>query len=320
MAQLYSNMIAALRCKWAILGLVLFALPGSVNAAVYVQTYDNVNNITNSGSDNFGPLSVVSIGTTITSSASAVALGDYGVNKVFSAASASAIDGFSIPQPDSNATSWWEDSLLVNTRGSERGFLKISLDVTSKLNVATEQYGVPYAAFSYSFLSSDTSYIISANAGSGYLNISSSGSYDEINRDFDGTISRYAFILIPFVANSAFDIRSRADCTAIARGVIIGETVTASCDAGNSIYWGGVIAVTDLNGNAVDGWSITSASGTDYAKSFVPIGGVPEPASWMLMIVGFGLMGAALRQRQPAGVTGSRNSGDTTEFRGHNTN
>lgn len=32
----------------------------------------------------------------------------------------------------------------------------------------------------------------------------------------------------------------------------------------------------------------------------LPTGGVPEPASWALMIAGFGLMGAALRRRKPA--------------------
>ena len=38
----------------------------------------------------------------------------------------------------------------------------------------------------------------------------------------------------------------------------------------------------------------------NFSLRAVPPGGVPEPASWALMIAGFGLAGAALRRRRGA--------------------
>ena len=40
--------------------------------------------------------------------------------------------------------------------------------------------------------------------------------------------------------------------------------------------------------------------GQFYTSASLPTGGVPEPASWALMLGGFGLMGAALRRRRHA--------------------
>jgi hypothetical protein len=60
-------------------------------------------------------------------------------------------------------------------------------------------------------------------------------------------------------------------------------------------------------------WAATHASNTTYAdaiysvggqnQGFVPGGAVPEPASWALMIAGFGMAGAMLRRRRLAAAT-----------------
>jgi hypothetical protein len=60
-------------------------------------------------------------------------------------------------------------------------------------------------------------------------------------------------------------------------------------------------------------WAATHASNTAYAdaiysvggntQGFVIGGGVPEPASWAMMIAGFGLAGAMLRRRRPVAAT-----------------
>ena len=50
----------------------------------------------------------------------------------------------------------------------------------------------------------------------------------------------------------------------------------------------------------------TNANGTfglntiAYAINGAPVGGVPEPATWGLMIAGFGGVGAVLRRRRPS--------------------
>lgn len=62
------------------------------------------------------------------------------------------------------------------------------------------------------------------------------------------------------------------------------------------------IIVTDSLGNTVN-FAATSASGTLYDAAgahVVPGGTVPEPASWAMMLAGFGLVGGALRRRTNA--------------------
>lgn len=41
----------------------------------------------------------------------------------------------------------------------------------------------------------------------------------------------------------------------------------------------------------------------NFAVNGMPVGGTPEPASWALMLVGFGLVGTAARRRSIASVT-----------------
>jgi hypothetical protein len=67
---------------------------------------------------------------------------------------------------------------------------------------------------------------------------------------------------------------------------------SAFFDLANSLYWGGITNVF-ANGNAVNAFSVTSESGTDWAKSFLPINppnGVPEPGSLALLLAGLGAM------------------------------
>lgn len=68
-------------------------------------------------------------------------------------------------------------------------------------------------------------------------------------------------------------------------------------DFAHTMYWDGLV-FDDASRNVV----LTSASGFDYRYSAFPDtgGAVPEPATWALMIAGFGLAGSALRRRRHA--------------------
>jgi hypothetical protein len=55
-----------------------------------------------------------------------------------------------------------------------------------------------------------------------------------------------------------------------------------------------ISAVTDNIDAAVDNFAITPRGGA------LPEGGVPEPATWAMMLLGFGGAGAALRRRRAA--------------------
>jgi len=69
----------------------------------------------------------------------------------------------------------------------------------------------------------------------------------------------------------------------------------AVADLVDSFYWTGISSVK-VGGVALDDFTVTSASGTNWTNSFVPAAtGVPEPATWAIMLLGFGGLGAALR-------------------------
>lgn len=69
----------------------------------------------------------------------------------------------------------------------------------------------------------------------------------------------------------------------------------SSCDFGHT----GTFRFDDLP----DGLTFSSASGLLLTGLQVPpTGAVPEPATWLMMILGFGLVGAAMRQRPARGA------------------
>ena len=66
-------------------------------------------------------------------------------------------------------------------------------------------------------------------------------------------------------------------------------------DLGNTVSWQGITNLT-VRGVAVTDYSAISAdTGFDFRRGFGAT--VPEPASWALMIAGFGVTGSALRRR-----------------------
>lgn len=74
-------------------------------------------------------------------------------------------------------------------------------------------------------------------------------------------------------------------------------------DSSHSAYWGGIHSVT-VDGLEFTDYTITSDSGTDYRKSFVPQSTVtvPEPSS--LFLFGLGLLGLLVRFRKLAAKYG----------------
>jgi PEP-CTERM motif len=64
----------------------------------------------------------------------------------------------------------------------------------------------------------------------------------------------------------------------------------------HSLVWGGIRSVSDpVTGLPIEGWSVVSASGTDYSKSFE----TPEPSSLVLLVVG--VAGCLMRRRVAGG-------------------
>ena len=68
---------------------------------------------------------------------------------------------------------------------------------------------------------------------------------------------------------------------------------TASGNETGSLIFSTTIPADSVHGAVIDHISLTETA------AVVPTDGVPEPASWALMIAGFGLAGASLRRRRP---------------------
>lgn len=84
-----------------------------------------------------------------------------------------------------------------------------------------------------------------------------------------------------------------------------GSFVEVATDLSHTLTWRGISSLT-VGGNAVtDFTAFSPTSGFDFRRGIVdpPTGGVPEPASWAMLIVGFGLTGASMRRRRVAGAT-----------------
>ncbi len=89
--------------------------------------------------------------------------------------------------------------------------------------------------------------------------------------------------------------------TGVRSGVlsVINQSYNAAANADFSVEWAGIDSVVDSNGNAIAGWSVASASGFDYSRSYAAqVTAVPEPETSAMMLMGLGLMGFVARRRK----------------------
>ena len=270
---------------------------GRASAAdIYATAYSSATNQFSSDHAFEGSVSALSSGPGATGSAYA----SFGVNKAAAATFSTVTDGGVYTQPVASGTSYWSDELTL-TSSAASGFLTASLDLNYSLNTALDGGYITNFGLGYTFTTGSAFgpyYYLTLTATDAASEMSAGTS--EIVQDLPGSTRRVVTLNIPFQSGVATSLGSTLYCAAgaTANGEA-GSSASATCQAGHSAYWGGIIGVTDEFGNAISDWSLTSASGTDYRNSFAPtVSAVPEPGIWGMMIMGLGLAGRMLRRQK----------------------
>jgi hypothetical protein len=223
---------------------------------------------------------------------------DFGVTKV-----AAVINGGNGAGAEARGN--WQDFLTLTTPGAASGFVTVRLIFAADISRSTVNGSIATINFEHLFTASPMgglvgglySYVYQYTYQGNIFNNQNNFVFENNNNDssvtyfaFQDSIGKSVDLRIPFVSGQAFRLDSSTSCSV---GSIGGNP---GCDAGNSSYWGGVRSVTNTSGAVLSGWTLSSASGVDYAASMAPA--VPEPASWLMLITGFGLVGALGRRRR----------------------
>lgn len=120
--------------------------------------------------------------------------------------------------------------------------------------------------------------------------------------DFTLTGSAYLDATDAFIIGDVFTLFNGASLIGTTGAFDTGGSSTVDPDVafGGSVYsWGRWTLGPGTY--SINGVASTSCCGGGGA--FIRLSNVPEPESWMLMIAGFGLVGAVMRRRESARVT-----------------
>jgi len=110
--------------------------------------------------------------------------------------------------------------------------------------------------------------------------------------------SGYGFdLVLPFVFGEPLDYSLSVLCQSVAvtASRAAPQFASTACEAGNSLHLLGISSITGFDGRPLGGVRLASLSGIPYPL----LGGaavIPEPATWALLVAGFGLTGAGLRR------------------------
>jgi hypothetical protein len=137
------------------------------------------------------------------------------------------------------------------------------------------------------------------------------GSHNHIGVDLNGSIDSVARNTnLPFIMDSSRDLTSWIDYNDATNTLEVrlndsnvrplSAILSYQFDLATTV--GGPSAFVGFTSGTGGGAANHDLVNWEFRNTFAPIGqsAVPEPAAWMMMIIGFGLMGASLRYRRRA--------------------
>ena len=190
-----------------------------------------------------------------------------------------------------NSTIGFQDRLTFNLAGAPAGTMGTMI---GRINVSGN-VGASSPNYPYGYASATAA--VSASGGSGLIS-NSTAAYGD--RPSTGGIPSYVTFQAPVKFNTPYftlvfvQLNTTAQSGALS---VPGQSfsATANADFFSSAEWSGIDSVIDANGNAITGWSVSSASGFDYTRSYAAQA-VPEPSSYALLLVGLGISGFIVRR------------------------
>ena len=199
-------------------------------------------------------------------------------------AATSTTSGWTSSAPNASAVSssniGFQDRLTFNLAGAAPGTLgTVTMHMTVSGNVGA-------SSASYPFTTSQATTTVSVNSISPISD--SVAAYGD--RPSSGGIPQVITFSLPVKFNAPdFTLLFVQMQTAVSTAALNQQGVTWAAAANssffNSVEWGGIDSVFDDQGKPVTGWSVNSASGFDYTRSY-EAQAVPEPSAWALMSVG----------------------------------
>lgn len=98
-----------------------------------------------------------------------------------------------------------------------------------------------------------------------------------------------------FISGQVTDIYVQLEAGVFARGGGTGYVFSDS-DFSHTLRWGGLTSAVVGGQDVTNNVTIMSDSGFDFVQAMS--GAVPEPASWAILLTGFGVLGSAARRRR----------------------
>jgi hypothetical protein len=128
-------------------------------------------------------------------------------------------------------------------------------------------------------------------------------------------ITPIAMTAIPFDSSRTYYISLEVMCQSsvfASPGISTGTpSISTSCLADKSAYWMGLSDFTNTDGNPIAPFTLTeigTGRSLNSPSPFAP-GAVPEPATWAMLIAGFGLVGGSARRRRRTAFAIAASSG-----------
>lgn len=194
----------------------------------------------------------------------------------------------------SNSTVYFQDRLTFSAAGLPAGTMGI-MTGHIKVNgaVAASAADYPWAV---------ASAVAAVTTAAGTQTVSADGAGPQRGAiDSDITFELAVKFNEPYFTSLTIQLRTGSTASALWRPQW-SYAANGGASFFSSVEWEGIDSVVDMQGNAITGWSVASASGFDYTRSYdAQATPVPEPGSWVLMAAGLALC-AAVRQCQTAGA------------------